>query len=119
MTHVTPFGWFFVAVIALAVAVICARIRDIVNYFRANARFVGSVQTRDRIQHLIATTNDQTNSTLLESRQMIETDAQTLPPALRRQFIAGLHQNSIGGRINYTRRVLTEHYLPNAAQNHD
>jgi hypothetical protein len=105
-----------VLMLCIPALAIVSQVLQIVNYYRATNRFVPSIQTRERIEHLIATTNDETNSTLYESRQLIETDALALPIALRTAFIAGLRQASPGGRINYTKRILRDFYLPRTAQ---
>ena len=108
------FYCFFGLIVCAMLLAIGQSIMQIVNYYRAVARFSPSIQTRERIEHLIATCNDETNSTLLESRTLIEDDALAcrLPTSLRNALVAGLVQQSISGRIRYTRRMLVESYLP-------
>jgi hypothetical protein len=102
---------FLVIIGSFAIAIISG-IARIVNYYRASRRFTPSAQPRQRIEQLIATANDDANSTLYESRQLIETDALPLSWAMRKAFTSGLRQQSITGRIRYTRRILQDYYLP-------
>ncbi len=104
----------FSVMIVLYFVTIVMALREIVLYYRACAKFSASIQVRNYVEHLIATSNDDLNSTLLESRQLIEKDAAQLPLHLQRRFVQGLTQNSIGGRINYTRKILHNYYLPKA-----